>query len=126
MEINEINLETLLKCPNKENANKESKLAIKLPTQTGQIASAGNYIFYGNTQEISIVGIKKPDNNMMTLAQDFEKLQAIPSMKVSNYWNRLMVCSNKFHRYAVGTANISETNFRYCELDLKEIQKLMN
>ncbi|XP_011694546.1 PREDICTED: major royal jelly protein 3-like [Wasmannia auropunctata] len=127
-EIYKIKIKTLLECPNKENANKENKLVIKLPSHTGHIASAGNSIFYCDNQAIAILGtnVKKAGKNTVMLAQDFEKLQGIPSMKVSNYWNRIMIVSNRYHLFAIGKTNINETNFRYFEMDLSKIQKLMN
>ncbi|XP_011706696.1 PREDICTED: uncharacterized protein LOC105461880, partial [Wasmannia auropunctata] len=127
-EIYKIKMKTLLECPNKKKANKQSKLAIKLPSQTAQIASAGNSIFYGDTRAMSILGtnVKKSGNNTVMLAQDSEKLQAVASMKVSNYWNRLMAISDRFQLFAVSKVNINEINFRYFEMNLNEIQKLMN
>ncbi|KYM83275.1 Major royal jelly protein 3 [Atta colombica] len=46
MKIYKIKIKSLLKCPNIEEANKKTKVAIKIPSDSGQIASAGHSIFY--------------------------------------------------------------------------------
>ena len=46
--IYKIKIETLLKCPNKEEANKQSKLVTKLTSQTAVITSTKNSIFHSN------------------------------------------------------------------------------
>ena len=55
--IYKIKIETLLKCPNKEEANKQSKLVTKLSSQTAVITSSENSIFYSNYKAMSILGI---------------------------------------------------------------------
>lgn len=51
-------METLRQCPNKEKANKESHLKMKLMSQTGSITSmAGKCaLIYSGTREMNIVG----------------------------------------------------------------------
>jgi len=34
--------------------------------------------------------------------------------------------SNRFQKYVLNTLNLSDTNFRYFEMKLSEIQKIMN
>ncbi|XP_018346761.1 PREDICTED: major royal jelly protein 3-like isoform X2 [Trachymyrmex septentrionalis] len=129
MKIYKIKIKSLLKCPNKEEANKNTKIAIKIPSDSGQIASAGHSIFYSDTDGNAILGtnvFKKPDKNTVILAQDDKKLQAISSLKSSYYWNRLIGLSDKFHRFVLGTVNLNEVNIYYFEMDLTEIQKKMD
>ncbi|KAG5320206.1 MRJP1 protein, partial [Pseudoatta argentina] len=105
-EIYKIKIETLLECPNKKAANKHSELVTKLSSQT--------------------VVIKKSNKNTVELAQDDEKFQAIISMKSSYYWDKMTFMSNRFQKYVLNTLNLSDTNFRYFEMNLSEIQKIMN
>jgi len=60
------------------------------------------------------------------LAQDSEKLQAISSLKVSNYWNVLAGISDKYHLFALNKVNLNRINFIYFEMDMTEVQKKMN
>ncbi|XP_018367866.1 PREDICTED: major royal jelly protein 3-like [Trachymyrmex cornetzi] len=87
-EIYKIKIETLLECPNKEEANKQSKLVTKLSSQTAVITSTKNSIFYSNLEAMSILGMnvnKISNENAVELAQDDEKFQSIVSMKPSYY-----------------------------------------
>ncbi|XP_018401268.1 PREDICTED: major royal jelly protein 1-like [Cyphomyrmex costatus] len=129
MKIYKIKIKSLLKCPNKKMANELTKVAIKIPNDSGQIASAGHSIFYSDNDGISILGtnvFKKPNANTVTLAQNDEKLQAISSLKASCYWNKLIGLSDRFQRFALGTVNLNEINIRYFEMDLTKIQKKMD
>jgi len=54
--IYKIKIKTLLEYPNKEKANKETKLVITLSSQTEQITSAGQSLFYSDSRAISILG----------------------------------------------------------------------
>ncbi|XP_018401267.1 PREDICTED: major royal jelly protein 1-like [Cyphomyrmex costatus] len=129
MKIYKIKIESLLKCPSKKTANQQTKVAIKLPSYSGQIASAGHSIFYSDTDRNIILGtnvFKKSDANTVTLAQNDEKLQAISSLKASFYWNKLIGLSDRFHLFVLGTVNLNEINFRYFEMDLAKIQKKMD
>jgi len=54
--ICKIKIKTLLECPNKEEANENTKLVITLSSQTGQITSAGQSVFYSDSRAISILG----------------------------------------------------------------------
>ncbi|KYN38588.1 Major royal jelly protein 5 [Trachymyrmex septentrionalis] len=70
-EIYKISIKTLLKCPNKKKANKQTKLVIKLSSQTVQLTSMGHSIFYSLMREMSIVGTKvykESDNNTVATA----------------------------------------------------------
>jgi len=51
-----IKIKTLLECPNKEKANKETKLVIRLLSQSGQITSAGQSVIYPDSLTSSIFG----------------------------------------------------------------------
>lgn len=65
-EIYKISVKTLLKCPNKKEANKQTELVIKLSSQPTELTSMGHSIFYSLTHEMSIVGTnvyKESDNN---------------------------------------------------------------
>ncbi|KYM97329.1 Major royal jelly protein 5 [Cyphomyrmex costatus] len=55
-EIYKINVKTLLNCPNKKKANKQTKLVVKMSSQTPELTSMGYSIFYGLTREMSILG----------------------------------------------------------------------
>ncbi|XP_018343233.1 PREDICTED: major royal jelly protein 1-like [Trachymyrmex septentrionalis] len=127
-EIYKISIKTLLKCPNKKKANKQTKLVIKLSSQTVQLTSMGHSIFYSLMREMSIVGTKvykESDNNTVVLAQD-EKFQPLCAIVVLNYWSKLMSLSNRFHRFLLGTIHLDEINLRIFEMDLAKIQKIMD
>ncbi|XP_011066321.1 PREDICTED: uncharacterized protein LOC105153272 [Acromyrmex echinatior] len=122
-------IKSLLKCPNIEEANKKTKIAIKIPSDSGQIASAGHSIFYSDSDGNAILGtnvFQKSGKNTVILAQDDKKLQAISSLKTSYYWNKLIGLSDRYHRYVLGTVNLNEVNIRYFEMDLAKIQKKMD
>ncbi|XP_018401315.1 PREDICTED: major royal jelly protein 3-like [Cyphomyrmex costatus] len=127
--IYKIKMETLLKCPNKEEANKQSKLVTKLSSQTAVITSMENLIFYSDYVGMSILGMnirKEPGKNVVKLAQDDEKFQVISSMKISSYWNKMMCISDRFQHLALNTLNLGDINFRYFEINLSEIKKMMD
>ncbi|XP_018346756.1 PREDICTED: major royal jelly protein 3-like [Trachymyrmex septentrionalis] len=127
--IYKIKIEALLKCPNKEEANKQSKLVTKLSSQTAVITSTKNSIFYSNYREMSILGMNvcaKFNKIAVEIAQDNEKFQVISSMKVSNYWNRMICMSNRYQHFALHTLNLGVTNFRYFEIKLPEIKKIID
>ncbi|KYN19172.1 Major royal jelly protein 1 [Trachymyrmex cornetzi] len=126
-EIYKISIKTLLECPNKEKANKQTKLVIKLSSQTVDLSSMGHSIFYSSMSEMSIVGTKvykESDNNTVVLAQD-EKFQVLCTSVVLSYWGKLMSLSNRFQRFVLGIINLDEINFRIFEMDLAKIQKIM-
>lgn len=54
--IYKIKMKTLLKCPNKEQANNHSILANQLSSQPGGIASMGRILLCGDTTGFSILG----------------------------------------------------------------------
>jgi len=56
MKIYKIKIKSLLKCPNIEEANKKTKVAIKIPSDSGQIASAGHSIFYSDSDRNAVLG----------------------------------------------------------------------
>ncbi|KYN16381.1 Major royal jelly protein 5 [Trachymyrmex cornetzi] len=127
--IYKIKIETLLKCPNKEEANEQSKLVTKLSSQTAVITSTKKSIFYSNYKAMSILGMNicgKSNNIAVEIAQDDEKFQVISSMKVSNYWNKMICMSNRYQHFALHTLNLGVTNFRYFEIKLPEIRKLID
>ncbi|KYN16378.1 Major royal jelly protein 3 [Trachymyrmex cornetzi] len=129
MKIYKIKIKSLLKCPNIKEANKKTKVAIKIPSDSGEIASEGHSIFYSDADENAILGtnvFKKSGKNTVILAQDDENLQSVSSMKASHYWNKLIGLSDRFHRFALGTINLNEVNMRYFEMDLAEIRKKMD
>ncbi|XP_018401270.1 PREDICTED: major royal jelly protein 3-like [Cyphomyrmex costatus] len=129
LKIYKIKIKSLLKCPNKKMANELTNVAIKIPSISGQITSAGHSIFYSDSDGTAILGtnvFKKSDSNTVTLAQNYEKLQAISSLKASFYWNKLIGLSDRFQRFALGTVNLNEINFRYFEVDLTTIQEKMD
>ncbi|KYN19178.1 Major royal jelly protein 5 [Trachymyrmex cornetzi] len=64
--IYKIKIKTLLKCPNKKEANKNSKLVKRIANPILPIAAAEHVIFYSNVQNMSILGTniyKKSDEN---------------------------------------------------------------
>ncbi|KYN16379.1 Major royal jelly protein 3 [Trachymyrmex cornetzi] len=127
--IYKIKIESLLKCPNIKEANKKTNVAIKIPSDSGGIASAGHSIFYGDSDGNAILGtnvFKKSGKNTVIVAQDDEKLQAISSMKASYYWNKFIGISNRFYRFVLDIVNVNEVNIRYFEMDLTEIRKKMD
>ncbi|XP_018401271.1 PREDICTED: major royal jelly protein 1-like [Cyphomyrmex costatus] len=127
--IYKIKIESLLKCTNKKKTNELTKVAIKIPSDSAQIASAGHSIFYGDADGNAILGtnvFKKSGANTIKLAQNDEKLQGISSLKTPYYWNKLIGLSDRYHLFALGIANLKDINFRYFEMDLAEIQKKMN
>ncbi|XP_071634769.1 major royal jelly protein 3-like [Temnothorax longispinosus] len=124
-EIYKIKMKTLLECPNKEQANKQSKVVIKLSSLSGQIASTGHAILYSDSLTMSILGTNvctKSNKNTVVLAQDFEKLQTVCSLKVSYFFNEVTGLSNRFQRQVLGTMDIYEINFRYFTMNLSEVQ----
>ncbi|KAG5336732.1 MRJP3 protein, partial [Acromyrmex heyeri] len=127
--IYKIKIKSLLKCPNIKEANKKTKVAIKIPSNSGQIASAGHSIFYSDADGNAILGtnvFQKSGKNTVILAQDDKKLQSISSLKASYHWNKLIGLSDRYHRYALGTVNLNEVNIRYFEMDLAKIRKKMD
>ena len=54
--IYKIKIKSLLKCPNIEETNKKTKVAINIPSNSGQIASAGHSIFYSDSDGNAILG----------------------------------------------------------------------
>ncbi|XP_018363991.1 PREDICTED: major royal jelly protein 1-like [Trachymyrmex cornetzi] len=128
-EIYKIKIKTLMECPNKEEANKQTKLVKKLSNQVVGLSSTCHYIFYTDTRTNSILGTNtytKSPNNTVVLAQDDEKLQIISQTDISTYWGRLTGLSNRFQKYFQQTYNLSDINFRYFEMDLHEIFKKMD
>lgn len=55
MNICKIKIETLQDCPNKKEANKQTKLVTKLQSQTGRITSARSVIIYTDTHATYII-----------------------------------------------------------------------
>ncbi|XP_018396175.1 PREDICTED: major royal jelly protein 1-like [Cyphomyrmex costatus] len=128
-EIYKIKIKTLLECPNREKANKQTKLVKELSSQTIDISSTKHYIFYSDSRTNSLVGTNsctKSNNNTVILAQDDEKLQVISSIEIISYWNQLIGHSNRFQKYATDTYNLSDINFHYFEMDLAAILQEMN
>ncbi|XP_018396201.1 PREDICTED: major royal jelly protein 5-like [Cyphomyrmex costatus] len=126
-EIYKIKIKTLLKCPNKKEANKQTQLVQKLSSQTVDITSAKYSIFYSDTMGLSILGTnvcKKSGENTVLLAQDKEKFQSVSSMTASSYWDKLICMSDRFQR--LYTLNLKEINFRHFEMELSEILKEMD
>ncbi|XP_018343196.1 PREDICTED: major royal jelly protein 1-like [Trachymyrmex septentrionalis] len=128
-EIYKIKIKTLMECPNKEEANKQTKLVKKLSNQTVKLSSTCHYIFYTDYGTNSVLGTNtctKSANNTVVLAQDDEKLQSISQTDISTYWGQLTGLSNRFQKYALQTYNLSDINFRYFEMNLDEIFKKIN
>lgn len=50
----EIKEDVLLKCPNEEEANQQTKVAIELTRQSGGMTSVGCTIIYGDSQGLAI------------------------------------------------------------------------
>ncbi|KYN10301.1 Major royal jelly protein 5 [Trachymyrmex cornetzi] len=127
-EIYKISIKTLLECPNKEKANKQTKLVIKLSSQTVDLTSMGHSIFYIPCREMSFVGTKvykESDNNTVVLAQD-GRFQLLSAIIVLNYWGKLMSLASRFDRFLLGTIRLDEINFRIFEMDLAKVQKIMD
>ncbi|KYN02118.1 PREDICTED: major royal jelly protein 1-like [Cyphomyrmex costatus] len=128
-EIYKIKIKTLLECPNKEKANKQTKLVKELSSQTIDISSTEHYIFYSDSRTNSIVGTSsctKSNNNIVILAQDDEKLQVMSTTKIISYWDQLIGLSNRFQKYATDTYNLSDINFHYFEMELAKILEEMD
>ncbi|XP_018396173.1 PREDICTED: major royal jelly protein 1-like [Cyphomyrmex costatus] len=128
-EIYKIKIKTLLECPSREKANKQTKLIKELSSQTTDISSKEHYIFYNDVRTNSILGTNscaKSNNNTIVLAQDDEKLQVIGSMEIISYWDQLIGLSIRFQKYATDTYNLSDINFRYFEMDLAAILQEMD
>ncbi|XP_018401273.1 PREDICTED: major royal jelly protein 5-like [Cyphomyrmex costatus] len=126
-EIYKIKVKTLIKCPNKEQANKLTKFVVKLSSQPTELTSIGHSIFYSLTSERSIVGTnvyKNSGNNTVVLAQD-EKFQRLTAIEVLSYWGKLISLSNTFHRFYQGIIRLDEINLRIFYMDLAKIQKIM-
>ncbi|XP_018401274.1 PREDICTED: major royal jelly protein 3-like [Cyphomyrmex costatus] len=137
--IYKIKIKTLLQCPNKKEANKQNKFVTTLSNQSIVLTSTEHSIFYSNLLENSILGMnvcknsilginicKNSNKNEVELAQDDEKFQVINSMKVSNYWNEMICMSNRYQNYLMNISNLSDINYRYFEIKLSEVQKIMN
>ncbi|XP_018310275.1 major royal jelly protein 3 [Mycetomoellerius zeteki] len=125
-EIYKIKIKTLLKCPNKEEANKNSKLVKRIANPILPMAAAEHVVFYSNVQNMSILGTniyKKSDGNTVVLAQDSKKLQFLSGLKYSSYWDQLTYFSNRYQRFVLGTVNLNEIHFRYMEMDLADIRE---
>ncbi|XP_011706724.1 PREDICTED: uncharacterized protein LOC105461909 [Wasmannia auropunctata] len=127
-ELYKIKIRTLLKCPNKERANKQSKLAFKLSSQTGPMTSVKNVIFYSDISNMSLLGKnvywnwRKP----VVLAQDSEKLQTIHGLKYSAPWDQLLCFTDRYQLSALDKMNQNKINFRYFEMNLTEIRAKTN
>ncbi|KAL0113842.1 hypothetical protein PUN28_011283 [Cardiocondyla obscurior] len=64
-EIYKIKIKKLLECPGKQEANNHTKLAIKIPSQTGQVTTVGHSIIYNDSKGTSLMGTNvcnKSDN----------------------------------------------------------------
>ncbi|KAG5322750.1 MRJP1 protein, partial [Acromyrmex heyeri] len=132
--IYKVKIKMLLKCPNKKEANKNSKLVKRIANPILSITTAEHVIFYSNVQNMSILGTniyKKSDENMyyfnavkrninykVVFAQDSKKLQFISGLKYSSYWDQLTYFSDRYQRFVLGTVNLNEIHFRYMEMDL--------
>ncbi|XP_018401321.1 PREDICTED: major royal jelly protein 3-like [Cyphomyrmex costatus] len=120
-EIYKINIKELLKCPDKEVANKYTQLVKELSSQTIDLTSAGQSIFYNDFSAMSILRTKVSKQLNTTykteiLAQDSEKFQSVASMKISSNGCQLKCISDRFQCYH--TLNPNEINFRYFEIEL--------
>ncbi|KYM97330.1 Major royal jelly protein 1, partial [Cyphomyrmex costatus] len=126
--IYKIKIKTLLQCPNKKEANKQNKFVTTLSNQSIVLTSTEHSIFYSNLLENSILGMNVCKNSILgiNISQDDEKFQVINSMKVSNYWNEMICMSNRYQNYLMNISNLSDINYRYFEIKLSEVQKIMN
>ncbi|KAG5319037.1 MOS1T transposase, partial [Pseudoatta argentina] len=90
-------LKKLLKCPDKETANNQSKLVGELPIQTGPLASTKCSLFLSNFLQNSIQGTnackKFCPKDMVVFAQNDKKLQIVTGMKALQHHNELISLS---------------------------------
>ncbi|XP_018304160.1 major royal jelly protein 3 isoform X2 [Mycetomoellerius zeteki] len=118
--IYKIKIKYLLKCPNEKEANKQTRLVKKLSSQTIDLTSAGQSIFYSDFRAMSILRTNVHTicnlNKTEILAQDSEKFQSVSSMKISSNECQLKCISDRFQHYP--TFNTNEINFRYFKIDL--------
>ncbi|KAL6263865.1 hypothetical protein P5V15_003946 [Pogonomyrmex californicus] len=135
-EMYKMRIEDILKCPNKETANKQTKFVKKLSSQTGPIASDGCALMYSDTTAMSIKGMnvckKDGAGNAVVLAQNSITLQAVSGLKTivganTNKKNDILIAlSDRFQKFAKQNINFTEINFRYLETKLSEVKKEIN
>ncbi|XP_018396172.1 PREDICTED: major royal jelly protein 2-like [Cyphomyrmex costatus] len=124
-EIYKIKIKTLLGCPNKEEANKESKFVKLVAKPILPMAAVENAIFYSDVQGTSLLGtnVEKSGENTAIISQDSKKLQIISGLKYSSYWDQLTYISDRYQRFVLGTVNLDEIHFRYIEMDITDIRE---
>ncbi|KAL0113839.1 hypothetical protein PUN28_011282 [Cardiocondyla obscurior] len=127
-EIYKIKIEDVLKCPNTEKANKQSKLVLKLAHQSGPLATVGeDILIYSDSPRI--LGKKfceKCDDNRVVLAEDDEIIQSVTSTKVSDYLNELTCLTDRYQDFYRGEANLSNKNFYFITMNLSEVVREVN
>ncbi|KYN19175.1 Major royal jelly protein 5 [Trachymyrmex cornetzi] len=125
--VYKIKIKTLLKCPDKETANNQTKLVGELPTLTGPLASAKCSLFSSKYLQNSIQGTnackKFYPEDMVVFAQDDQKLQLVTGMKALQHHNELIVSSSMTYITYPDGINLNMTNFFVLKFNLAEIQK---
>ncbi|XP_015591222.1 major royal jelly protein 1 [Cephus cinctus] len=95
----------------------------KMPSQSAaQAFSSRGILFFGPTANTSLAcwNYKKEFNqdNIVTVAQDEERLQFLSGMKVKRFPRRpekVLMASNRYQKIMAGTMNFNEVNFRILE-----------
>ncbi|XP_011049520.1 PREDICTED: uncharacterized protein LOC105143149 [Acromyrmex echinatior] len=95
--VYKMKIKKLLKCPDKETANNQTKLVGELSIQTGPLASTKCSLFLSNYLQNSIQGTnackKFYPKDMVVFAQNDKKLQIVTGMKALQHHNELMALS---------------------------------
>ncbi|KYN38592.1 Major royal jelly protein 3 [Trachymyrmex septentrionalis] len=125
--VYKMKIKKLLKCPDKETANNQTKLVGELPIQTGPLASTKCSLFSTNSLQNSIQGTnackKFYPKDMVVFAQNDKKLQVVTGMKTLQHHNELMATSTMMYITYPNGINLNKTNFFVVKFNLTEIQK---
>ncbi|KAG5322751.1 MRJP5 protein, partial [Acromyrmex heyeri] len=125
--VYKMKIKKLLKCPDKETANNQTKLVGELPIQTGPLASTKCSLFLSNFLQNSIQGTnackKFCPKDMVVFAQNDKKLQIVTGMKALQHHNELISLSTMTYITYPNGINLNKTNFFIVKFNLTEIQK---
>ncbi|KAL0113840.1 hypothetical protein PUN28_011283 [Cardiocondyla obscurior] len=125
-EIYKIKIKKLLECPGKQEANNHTKLAIKIPSQTGQVTTVGHSIIYNDSKGTSLMGTNvcnKSDNKTVVLAKNDELIRILSAIKP--WRDYILLVEDNFQDFILSQVNFNNTLFRIMEVKVSEIRKEM-
>ncbi|XP_011694312.1 PREDICTED: major royal jelly protein 3-like [Wasmannia auropunctata] len=125
--IYKMKIKDVLKCPDKNTANNQTKLAGTLKSQTSLITSMEHVLFLNNIEDMTILGVDSSKQfnpeDMVELVRDPKKLQAISGMKYSRNTDELLMVTDRFQRLFLGTLDEKEINFYYMKMKVQSIRE---